>query len=97
MRTLAFFCSNSGSVVCRVAHEHAFSGVDGDGRDGQCRFVGNVHFPHAVVVNAKPLYPFAVDLLGIVDLDFLHQFVEHPRRELSGAGVFADDGHEHIR
>ena len=61
-----FFCSNGGSVVCRVAHEHAFSGVDGDGRDGQCRFVGNVHFPHAVVVNAKPLYPFAVDLLGIV-------------------------------
>ena len=38
-----FFCSNIGSVVGCVAHEHAFSGVDGDGRDGngsEVRFEG---------------------------------------------------------
>ena len=41
-------------------------------------------------MNAKPLYPFAVDPLGIVDLDFLHQFVEHPRRELGYAVLGLD-------
>lgn len=66
-------------------------------RTGSVRLAGNVFIPpHAVVVDAKPLCPFAVDLLGIVDLVFLHQFIDHPQCELSDAGAVANDEHEHI-
>ena len=72
-----------------VVDDYAFSCIYGHFRDRQGQYRWNLDRADAVVVDAKPLYPFAVDLL--------HQFVEHTRRELSGAGAFADDGHEHIR
>ena len=39
------------------------------------------------------VYP--VYLLGVEHFDLLNEFVEHPRRQLAGAGVFADQGDEH--
>jgi len=48
-------------------------------------------------VDAKPLLPYAVDLLSIEHFDLLNQFVQHPGRQFSRSGVLADKTDKHIR
>ena len=48
-------------------------------------------------MDAEALFPHPVDLFGIEHLDLLDELVEHPGRQLAGAGVLADQGDEHIR
>ena len=48
-------------------------------------------------MDAKPLLPYAVDLLSIEHFNLLNQFVQHPGRQLLGAGVLADRSQKHIR
>ena len=40
-------------------------------------------------MDEKPLLPHSINFLRMVNLDLLNQLVEHPGRELAGAGVFA--------
>ena len=48
-------------------------------------------------MDGQPLFPLAVDLLRLMDLDALDQLIQHPGRQLLGPCVFADGGDEHIR
>ena len=51
----------------------------------------------AVIVDAKPLLLYAVDLLRIEYFDLLNHFVQHPGRQFLGTGILADGSQEHIR
>ena len=48
-------------------------------------------------MDGQPLFPLAVDLLRLMDLDALDQLIQHPGRQFPGPCVFADGGNEHIR
>ena len=48
-------------------------------------------------MNGEVLDPFAVDLLRLINLYAVDQFVPHTRRSCLRPGVFADGGNEHIR
>ena len=80
-----------------VVHNYAFSCIHRYIGCRQRKCAWNLDGAHAVVVNAEPLLPHAVDLFCIEHFDFFHQFIQHPGCQLAGAGVFADQGDEHIR
>ena len=88
---------SSGDGGWGVVDDYALSCVYGHLRGGQRDEVGDLDGPHAVVVDTEPLFPHSVYLLGVEYLDFLDELVQHPGRQLAGAGVFADQGDEHIR
>ena len=81
---------SSGDGGCGVVDDYALSCVYGHLRGGQRDEVGDLDGAYAVVVDAEPLLPHPVYLLGVEHFDFLDEFVEHPGRQFAGAGVFAD-------
>ena len=48
-------------------------------------------------MDAKSLLPHPINFLRIVNLDLLNQLIEHPGRQLAGAGVPSYQRDEHIR
>ena len=88
---------SSGNGGWGVVDDYALSCVYGHLRRGQRDEAGNLDDPHTVVVDAEPLLPYPVHLLSVEYLDFLDELVQHPGREFSCAGIFANQGDEHIR
>ena len=86
-------CQWSGGVV----DDYALSCIYGHLRGRQRDQLRDLNDPYAVIVDTEPLLPYPVDLLGVEHLDLLDELVQHPGRQLAGAGVFADQGDEHIR
>ena len=80
-----------------VVDDYAFSCIYGHFRDRQGKHRWNLNRSDAVIVDAKPLLPYAVDLLRIEHFDLLNQFVQHPGRQFSRSGVLADKTDKHIR
>ena len=95
--TRLFLLFSSGDGGWGVVDDYALSCVYGHLRGGQRDEVGDLNGAHAVVVDTEPLLPHPVYLLGVEHLDLLDELVQHPGRQLAGAGVFADQGDEHIR
>ena len=67
----------SASVDCYIRHGHGRGIRDKQGAD-------------TVVVDGQFLDPFAVDFLGLVNLNVVDQFVQHPGRQLLSTGILAD-------
>ena len=88
---------SSGDFCWDVVDEHALSGIDGHIRDGQGQHFRDCDFSHAVIMDAKPLLPYTINFLRIINLDLLNQFVEHPGREFACAGVLSHQRDENIR
>ena len=80
-----------------VVDDYAFSCIYGHFRDRQGQYRWDLDRSDAVIVDAKPLLPYAVDLLSIEHFDLLNQFVQHPGRQFSRSGVLADKTDKHIR
>ena len=80
-----------------VVDDYAFSCIYGHFRDRQRQHRWNLNRSDAVIVDAKPLLPYAVDLLSIEYFNLLNQFVQHPGRQFSRSGVLADKTDKHIR
>ena len=80
-----------------VVDDYAFSCIYGHFRDRQGQHRWNLNRSDAVIVDAKPLLPYAVDLLRIEYFDLLNQFVQHPGRQFPRSGVLADKTDKHIR
>lgn len=93
--TRLFLLFSSGDGGWGVVDDYAFSCVYGHLRGGQRDEVGDLDGTHAVVVDTEPLLPHSVYLLSVEYLDLLDELVQHPGRQLAGAGVFADQGDEH--
>ena len=72
-----------------VVDDYAFSCIYGHFRDRQGQYRWNLNRSDAVIVDAKPLLPNAVDLLSIEHFDLLNQFVQHPGRQFSRPEVMA--------
>ena len=84
MGTLAFLLP----TLCRfITDIDTFPGVDCYIRHG--RGIRDKQSTDAVVVDGQFLYPFAIDFLGLVNLNVINQFVQHPGRQLLGTGVLA--------
>ena len=79
-----------------VVDDYAFSCIYGHFRDRQGQHRWNLDRSDAVIVDAKPLLPYAVDLLRIEHFDLLNQFVQHPGRQFSRSGVLTDKTDKHI-
>ena len=79
-----------------VVDDYAFSCIYGHFRDRQGQHRWNLDRSDAVIVDAKPLLPYAVDLLSIEHFDLLNQFVQHPGRQFPRSGVLADKTDKHI-
>ena len=79
-----------------VVDDYAFSCIYGHFRDRQGQHRWNLNRSDAVIVDAKPLLPYAVDLLRIEYFDLLNQFVQHPGRQFLRSGVLADKTDKHI-
>ena len=79
-----------------VVDDYAFSCIYGHFRDRQRQHRWNLNRSDAVIVDAKPLLPYAVDLLRIEYFDLLNQFVQHPGRQFPRSGVLADKTDKHI-
>ena len=79
-----------------VVDDYAFSCIYGHFRDRQGQHRWNLNRSDAVIVDAKPLLPYAVDLLRIEHFDLLNQFVQHPGRQFSRSGVLTDKTDKHI-
>ena len=88
---------SSGDGGWGVVDDYALSCVYGHLRGGQRDQLRDLNDPYAVIVDTEPLLPHPVYLLGVEHFDLLDELVEHPGRQLAGAGVFADQGDEHIR
>ena len=88
---------SSGDGGWGVVDDYALSCIYGHLRGGQRDQLRDLNDPYAVIVDTEPLLPYPVDLLGVEHLDLLDELVQHPGRQLAGAGVFADQGDEHIR
>lgn len=86
---------SSGDFGWGVVDEHALPGIDGHIRDGQGQHFRNRDFSHAVIMDAKPLLPYTINFLRMVNLDFLNQLVEHPERKFPCAGVLSHQRDEH--
>ena len=84
-------------AVRLIADIHALTGVHGDVRHGDRQLIRNGNHSDAVVVDGEPLHPYAVNLLSLMNLDALHQLVQHPGRELPGSCVPADSSDKYIR
>lgn len=95
--TRLFLLFSSGDGGWSVVDDYALSCVYGHLRGGQRNEVGDLNNSYAVIVDTEPLLPHPVYLLGVEHFDLLDELVEHPGRQLAGAGVFADQGDEHIR
>ena len=80
-----------------VVDDYAFSCIYGHFRDRQGQHRWNLDRSDAVIVDAKPLLPNAVDLLSIKHFDLLNQFVQHPGRQFPRSGVLANKTDKHIR
>ena len=80
-----------------VVDDYAFSCIYGHFRDRQGQHRWNLDRSDAVIVDAKPLLPYAVDLLRIEYFDLLNQFVQHPGRQFPRSGVLANKTDKHIR
>ena len=84
--------------MCRfIADIDTSAGVDGYIWHGHRRGIRDKQGTDTVVVDGQFLDPFAVDFLGLVNLNVVDQFVQHPGRQLLGAGVLADGSQEYIR
>ena len=81
---------------CATKMAYAFSCIYGHFRDRQGQYRWNLNRSDAVIVDAKPLLPYAVDLLRIEYFDLLNQFVQHPGRQFPRSGVLADKTDKHI-
>ena len=79
-----------------VVDDYAFSCIYGHFRDRQGQHRWNLDRSDAVIVDAKPLLPYTVDLLSIEHFDLLNQFVQHPGRQFSRSGVLTDKTDKHI-
>ena len=79
-----------------VVDDYAFSCIYGHFRDRQGQHRWNLNRSDAVIVDTKPLLPYAVDLLSIEHFNLLNQFVQHPGRQFSRSGVLTDKTDEHI-
>ena len=79
-----------------VVDDYAFSCIYGHFRDRQGQHRWNLNRSDAVIVDAKPLLPYAIDLLRIEYFDLLNQFVQHPGRQFPRSGVLADKTDKHI-
>ena len=79
-----------------VVDDYAFSCIYGHFRDRQGQHRWNLNRSDAVIVDAKPLLPYAVDLLSIEHFNLLNQFVQHPGRQFPRSGVLADKTDKHI-
>ena len=78
------------SILCRfIADIDTSAGIDGYIRHGHGRGIRDKQSTDAVVVDGQFLYPFAVDFLGLVNLNVVDQFVQHPGRQFLGTGVLA--------
>ena len=80
-----------------VVDDYAFSCIYGHFRDRQGQYRWDLDRSDAVIVDAKPLLPNAVDLLSIKHFDLLNQFVQHPGRQFPRSGVLANKTDKHIR
>ena len=74
-----------------VVDDYAFSCIYGHFRDRQGQHRWNLNRSDAVIVDAKPLLPYAVDLLSIEHFNLLNQFVQHPGCQFSRSGVLTDN------
>ena len=79
-----------------VVDDYAFSCIYGHFRDRYGQHRWNLDRSDAVIVDTKPLLPYAVDLLSIEHFNLLNQFVQHPGRQFSRSGVLTDKTDEHI-
>ena len=75
-----------------IVDPNALAGVYGYGRGRQRKTLRDGHGADYVVVNCQVLLQYAVDLLGLVDLDVVDELVDHRLRELACAGVLPDGG-----
>lgn len=80
-----------------VVDDYAFSCIYGHFRDRQGQYRWDLDRSDAVIVDAKPLLPNAVDLLSIKHFNLLNQFVQHPGRQFPRSGVLANKTDKHIR
>lgn len=79
-----------------IVDDYAFSCIYGHFRDRYGQHRWNLDRSDAVIVDTKPLLPYAVDLLSIEHFNLLNQFVQHPGRQFSRSGVLTDKTDEHI-
>ena len=93
----SFFYLLNSDITEGVVHNYAFSCIHRHIRCRQRKCAWNLDGAHAVVVNAEPLLPHAVDLFCIEHFDFFHQFIQHPGCQLFCSGVLANQTDEHIR
>ena len=95
--TRLFLLFSSGDFGRGVVDEHTLPGIDGHIRDGQGQHFRDCDFSHAVIMDAKPLLPYTIIFLRIINLNLLNLFVEHPGREFACAGVLSHQRDEHIQ
>lgn len=84
-------------AVRLIADVHALAGIHGDVRHGERQVLRNGDRADTVVVNGKPLYPNAIDLLRLMDLNALDKLIQHPGRQFPGPRIFSDRRNKHIR
>ena len=72
-----------------VADIDTSAGVDGYIRHGHGRGIRDKQGTDTVVVDGQFLDSFAVDFLGLVNLNVVDQFVQHPGRQFLGTGILA--------
>ena len=94
-RTFVIFYLLNSDITGGVVHNYAFSCIHRHIRCRQRKCTWNLDGAHAVVVNAEPLLPHAVDLFCIEHFDFFHQFIQHPGCQLFCSGVLANQTDEH--
>ena len=88
---------SSGDLCRSVVDEYTLSGIDGHIRNWERQHFMDCDFSHAVIMDAKSLFPYTINFFRIINLNLLNQLIEHPGRELACAGVLSYQRDEHIR